>query len=83
MVQTRRQWRRWADNNFQSSQGSSQGSTRSYSFDNSYQPQTRTQEDNIPTRSLYSPNDHCKRHRKPDSDPKTQTVTTYRRRTPT
>jgi len=30
--------------------------------------------------SIYRPNDNCHRHRKPDNDPYTETVTTYKRR---
>jgi hypothetical protein len=36
--------------------------------------------DNNQTR--YRANDNCKRHRKPDNEPKTEQVTTYRRRKP-
>ena len=88
MVQTRNQWNLWANRGFrntQSSQGSSQGSERnSYSFENNYSSQgsNHAMDTPNPASSLYGPNDHCKRHRVEDGEPKTEEVTSYRRRKP-
>lgn len=94
MVQTRHQWETWRDRNWrntQSSQGSSQHSCRScsqesmgsqrsdHNFD--YSPPT-TQDTPNEDRNMYGPNDHCKRHRKPDNEEKNMPVTSYRRREP-
>lgn len=86
MVQTRHQWNTWANRGFrntQSTQGSSQSSQHSnaYSMNSqqSYQDHINMEMENH-DRNMYGPNDHCKRHRKPDGEPKTEAVTTYRRR---
>ena len=66
----------------QSTQGSqsSQGSTHSLNYtpdDNAHTIDTPN-----PDRDRYGPNDHCKRHRKPDGEQHTEVVTSYRRRKP-
>ena len=78
MVQTRNQWRTWADRGFrntQSSQGSSSCSSCSQESGGSFNMNQPNAD-----RDLYAPNDHCKRHRKEDGEPKTEAVTSYRRR---
>ena len=89
MVQTRRQYNQWIDDRRgrrHTSQSESESSQSSqFSFNNSYAgSQDSTMFDDVPSGShaMYGPNDHCKRHRKTDNDPKNQAVVGYRRRTP-
>ena len=93
MVQTRNQWNKWANRGFrntqsqcsdcssQSSNGNSQGGFDFYHSQSS-QGSHHSNGDPNPDRDMYGPNDHCKRHRKDDGQPKTEAVTTYRRRKP-
>lgn len=76
MVQTRHQWNTWANRGFRNTQ-SSQGS-QSYQNEFSQAGSEQYTRDN----DMYNDNDHCHRHRKPDSDPKTVVVSTYNRRKP-
>lgn len=84
MVQTRNQWNAWANRGFrntQSSQGSSRHSQMSFNMSQHSNDDHNMDEPNA-DRNLYAPNDHCKRHRKEDGEPKTEEVRTYRRRIP-
>lgn len=53
----------------------------------SYGCEECAQENQTPTHTgnlgnTYNPTDHCKRHRKPDDQPYTENVDSYRRRKP-
>lgn len=75
MVQTRRQYNNWVENrgvNYETSQSTcsscsqrSEASQRSDN-DNGYEPF----DDDVPQGASYKPNDHCKRHRNQDGQPK-------------
>lgn len=83
MVQTRRQYRDWIDNGAESSQEScSSCSSRESSNSFGDASQSSMSSHNPGHTSMYSDNDRCKRHRKGDGDPYSETVTTYRRRKP-
>jgi hypothetical protein len=88
MVQTRRGYQQWVNTrgeNYQSSQDSCESCSQ--------RSQNSSQESNAADYGYdmgdgpnnfgdYGANDHCKRHRKPDNEPKTKVVSSYRRRTP-
>lgn len=79
MVQTRHQWNTWAERGFRNTQ-SSQGSNNSYSYSQPSNGSDHGMGTANADRDLYSPNDHCKRHRREDGEPKTEEVVSYRRR---
>lgn len=83
MVQTRRQYQHWVEHrgdNYQSSQSTcSECSQASSQQSNAYSFQHEAGDSHMPS---YGTNDHCKRHRHPDSDPYSEVVTSYHRRKP-
>lgn len=85
MVQTRRQYNHWVANRgdgYQSSQSSqsSIGSGHSNAYD--FGGSQNSQDTGPATHAAYSPTDHCKRHRRPDSEPRNKAVRSYIRRAP-
>ena len=82
MVQTRRQWRAWADNGFLSSQESEECEECSQRSSNGSQSFDYNGDDPGPRHPDYSPNDRCKRHRRRDTHEYSEAVVAYRRRKP-
>lgn len=83
MVQTRRQYHRWVDErgeDYHTSQSQCSSCASQASAHDSF---TFSQHSDHPTEfPSYSPNDHCKRHRKPDEDEYSEQVVSYHRRKP-
>lgn len=79
MVQTRNQWNSWANRGFRNTQSTQNSECESCNNSIDYNPPDN---DMHGTHNQYSDNDHCKRHRKPDNQEKTQRVVSYKRRTP-
>lgn len=87
MVQTRRQYRSWVEERqgrrHTAGSESSQSSQGSFGFsqdDNGSQDSSMFDGVSSGNRASYAPNDHCKRHRKPDDEAKTKNVGSYSRR---
>lgn len=89
MVQTRRQWNRWRDNNFQDSEPEEEPEeeeeceecSQSQQSDH-YEYEGGNEGESNDHAAPYRERDNCHRHRVADSSPYTESVTTYRRRKP-
>lgn len=96
MVQTRRQYSSWVteragrrhtdDSECESCASQASSQSQGYDFGNSQQGSDNGDMfDAVPgpaPASMYRPNDHCKRHRREDGEPKNMHVAGYSRRTP-
>lgn len=95
MVQTRRQYGNWIeeragrrhtdDSECESCASQASSHSQGFSFNGSQQGDDDGGMFNGVgggANASYGPNDHCKRHRKPDDEPKNKQVQGYSRRTP-